>query len=424
MDEHYLHLLWRTKRLPMHLLKTTNNEPVRILHVGMYNTGSGPDFFNGRIELNQLQLSGNVEMHVKSSDWYAHGHHEDPAYDNVILHVVYEHDKLVFIEGIPIPTIELKELIDWKHYEQTKQFQVRSTVIPCAGQLSDCPAPVLWHQVSNALWQRLERKKAEIMELAQPLRNAPEMVLFHLMAKAFGMKTNALPFQELAHRIPFRKVIRSERKAVESIVFGASGLLQNVQPDSLYVDELVGEWHYQSHKLQIHPAYASTWHFKGCRPSGFPTIRLAQFAAFIHRMNWTESFWELPTTEIRQRMLEALTVRPSDYWIHHYHFGKPLAIPKPSVMSVSVANVVITNSVVPFLWWLADRLKTSIYREKAIELLELMPPERNQITDDWEKWGIKPKSAAESQGLIELKNELCNRKQCLNCQVGIQLLKT
>lgn len=408
----------------MHLLKTTNNEPLRILHVGMYNTGSGPDFFNGRIELNQLQHSGNIEMHVKSSDWYAHGHHEDPAYDNVILHVVYEHDKLVFIEGIPIPTIELKDLIDWQHYEHTKRFQDKSLMIPCAGQLKDCPSPVFWHQVSTALWQRLDRKKEEVAELARTQQNAPETVLFHLMAKAFGMKTNALPFQELAQRIPFRKLLRSNRRAVESIVFGTSGLLTNVQPDSLYVDELLGEWHFQSHKLHIHPASAASWHFKGCRPSGFPTIRLAQFAAFIDRMNWTESFWELPTAEIRQRMLEALTAPPSDYWIHHYHFGKSISVPKPSVMSVSVANVIISNSVVPFLWWLADRFKDSVYREKAFELLELLPAERNQITEDWEKWGIKPKTAAESQGLIELKNELCNRKQCLNCHVGIQLLKT
>lgn len=423
MDEHYLHLIWRTKRLPMHLLKTTNNEPLEILHIGVYNTASGPDFFNGRIALNGIQHSGNIEMHVKSSDWYAHGHQDDRAYDNVILHVVYEHDRLVFIEGVPIPTVELKELIDRKHYEQTKQFRDRRTTIPCSGQLHDCPPPVFWQQVSSALWQRLNRKAEEVGVMARTVGNAPEQVLFHLMAKAFGMKTNALPFQELAHRIPFKRIIRSNRKAVESIVFGASGLLSEIVPDTLYVDELAGEWHFQSHKFQIHPSNAAAWHFKGCRPTGFPTVRLAQFAAFIDRMNWTDSFWELPSKEIYQRMLEALTAPPSDYWIHHYHFGKPRSTPKPSVMSISVANVVISNSVVPFLWWLSDRLSNPVYSEKAFELLEMLPPERNQLVHDWEKWGVKPKSAAESQGLIELKNELCTRKQCLNCQIGIQLLK-
>jgi Protein of unknown function (DUF2851) len=423
MNEQYLHLLWRTKRLPMHLLHTIDNLPVKILHIGFYNTASGPDFFNGRIELEGMQHSGNIEMHVKSSDWYAHGHQNDEAYNNVILHVVYEHDRMVFIEGIPIPTVELKPYIDLEHFRRTLDFTIQTSSIPCRGQLKDCPEPIVWNQVEGAMLARLARKKVLVDSLALQLGSDPRKVLFHLIAQAFGMKTNALPFQELAHRIPFERIIKAGKKQVESIVFGASGLIQESALDDDYQRELQQEWHFQSHRLQIHPSNAHSWHFKGCRPSGFPTLRLAQFSAFIERMNWSESFWELPATKIKLHMEEALTSAPAEYWTDHYHFGKKRQTRASSAMSLPSAHVVIINSVVPFLWWLADLLEVPVFREKAQTLLELLPPEKNALLSEWKENGITAKSAAESQGLIELKNELCNKKLCLQCKIGMQLLK-
>lgn len=422
MNEHYLHLLWRTKRLPMHLLKTIDDKAIRILHIGFYNTASGPDFFNGRIEIDGLQHSGNIELHVKSSDWYVHGHQFDEAYNNVILHVVYEHDQLVFIEGIPIPTLELKQFIDERHFQQTMAFANREVPIPCAAQLQDCPAPVIWNQVEAALFRRLERKQQALTALAQQVQSDPRKVLFHSIAQAFGMKTNQLPFQELAHRIPFERIIKAGKRQIESIVFGTSGLLQESPPDP-YQQELASEWHYQSRRLDVHASNACSWHFKGCRPSGFPTLRLAQFAAFIERMDWPDAFWELPAATLKIRIEESLTAQPSDYWMTHYHFGKTRAIPASAAMSLSTAQVVLVNSIVPFLGWLSEITTCATYREKAVELLELLPPENNAILANWKEKGIRAKSAAESQGLIELKNEFCNRKQCLNCKVGMHLLK-
>jgi hypothetical protein len=422
MNEHYLHLLWRTKRLPMHLLRTIDNEELRILHVGFYNTASGPDFFNGRIELGGLQHSGNIEMHVRSSDWYAHGHQFDEAYNNVILHVVYEHDKLVFIEGIPIPTLELKQYIDEMHFRKTMEFANRETPVACAAQLDDCPPPVIWNQVEAALFRRLERKKAQLSDLAAAIGTDPRKVLFHAIAQAFGMKTNRLPFEELAHRIPFDRIIKSRRDQVESIVFGTSGLLQQPVKDT-YQQELATEWNYQSKRLNVHAASAHSWHFKGCRPAGFPTLRLAQFAAFIERMDWSAEFWELPAKALKTTLEAALTAQPSDYWIAHYDFGKERAAKQAAGMGLSTAHVILINSVVPFLWWLSDFALVPAYREKAVELLELLPAEKNALLAGWKENGLFANSAAESQGLIELKNEFCNRKQCLNCKIGMQLLK-
>jgi hypothetical protein len=422
MNEQYLHLLWRTKRLPMHLLQTIDNKDLRILHIGVYNTASGPDFFNGRIELDGLQHSGNIEMHVKSSDWYAHGHQFDEAYNNVILHVVYEHDKLVFIEGIPIPTLELKQFIDEQHFRRSLELTHSEVPIPCAAQLGDCPPPILWNQVESGLFRRLARKQEVLSELALQVQSDPRKVLFHAIAQAFGMKTNQLPFQELAQRIPFDRLIKAGKNQVEAIIFGTSGLLGEGSPDP-YQQELASEWHYQSKRLNVHPASAHSWHFKGCRPAGFPTLRLAQFAAFIDRMDWSDAFWELPSATLKLRIEEALTAAPSDYWCAHYDFGKARSASQPAAMSLSTARVILINSVVPFLWWLSEFTTLTTYREKAVDLLELLPAEKNVILSKWNERGIQAKSAAESQGLIELKNEFCNRKQCLNCKVGIHILK-
>lgn len=422
MNEHYLHLLWRTKRLPMHLLRTTDNRPLHITQVGFHNPASGPDFFNGQIELDGLRHSGNIELHVKSSDWYVHGHQSDPAYNNVILHVVYEYDREVLINGTPVPTLELKPLIDEQHFYRTMRMLEKPESIPCSKQLNTIPAPVFWNQAETALIRRLERKSAAISQISVQTSGDPRKVLFHAIAQAFGMKTNALPFQELAQRIPFDRIIKAEKKQVESIVFGTSGLLQERYPDT-YRLELQTEWHYQSHRLRILPSQRHSWHYKGCRPAGFPTLRLAQFAAFIDRMEWSESFWELPAKEIRSRLTEALTAEPSDYWKQHYDFGKTHRRPSSAVMSISTTTVILINSVVPFLWWLAEITAQAVYRLKALELLECFPAEDNLILRQWKEFGIRAKSAAESQGLIELKNEFCNRKQCLNCKVGVQVLK-
>ncbi len=421
MNEHYLHLLWRSKRLPMHTLKTTDGKPVGVLNTGFYNTASGPDFFNGKIELDGLIHSGNIELHVRSSDWMAHGHQTDPAYRNVILHVVYEHDQPVFIDGVAIPTIELKPLIDWKHFETTVQWMQGAERIACAGQLADCPAPVVWDQIEKALFRRLERKSAELIALGTRLQYNPQKVLFHSIAAAFGMKTNQLPFQQLAHRLPFERLLRTGRQ-LESVVFGTSGFLEQPAADD-YQTQLKFDWHYERSLFGIHPAEMHAWHFKGCRPAGFPTIRLAQFASFIRQMDWSEAFWELSPRAIKNCLETALTAEPSEYWKTHYHFGRKKQKEVSGAMHLSTAHVVIVNSIAPFLWWLSDVTGNPVFRERAVDLLELLPAEKNAILDEWKTHGLIAKSAAESQGLLELKNEFCNRKQCLHCKVGLYLLK-
>lgn len=422
MNEHYLHFLWKNKRLPLHRLRTIDGEKIEILHVGFYNPDSGPDFFNGQIRINEVKHSGNIEMHVKASDWNQHGHQHDPAYSNVILHVVYEHDQLIFIEGIPIPTVELKAFIDWKHYDWFNQYyQKNRGPIICEAFLNGLPQPVIWSQVEQALFQRMKRKANELQALFNDRKMSFREVLFHAFSKAFGMKVNQLPFQELAIGIPFEKFIRASRKQKLAIAFGVGGFLEE-SASVPYHEELKEEWFFQKYKLKLHAGSRVGWKFKGCRPGGFPTQRLAQFAAFVHEMDWTSSLWALPAKELL-RILQENLLKPVDtYWNHHFDFGKEKKA--PSEMSIGTANTIIVNSVIPFLWWLTDCLSDEIYRNKAFELLELLPPEQNQKIAEWKQVGINPKNALESQGLIEMTNEFCSRKQCLSCQIGNQILKS
>lgn len=422
MNEHYLHFLWKNKRLPLHRLHTIEGEKIEILHVGFYNPDSGPDFFNGQIRLGEVKHSGNIEMHVKSSDWNLHGHQYDPAYANVILHVVYEHDRLIFVEGIPIPTVELKSLIDWEHYDWFKQYHQKNTgLITCEPFLNQLPELLVWNQVERAVFQRMKRKSTELQQLFSERKMSYREVLFHAISRAFGMKVNQLPFQELATGIPFEKFIKASRKQKLAITFGVGGFLEESVPVS-YHERLKKEWDFQKYKLKLYTGNRVGWKFKGCRPGGFPTQRLAQFAAFVHEMDWTSALWSLRASELL-RILQETLLKPTDaYWNNHFDFGKEK---KPgSGMSIATANTIIINSVVPFLWWLTDNLSDETYRNRAFEILELLPSEQNERVSLWKKRGIKPENALESQGLIELANEFCARKQCLNCQIGNHILKS
>lgn len=420
MNENYLHFLWKNKRLPFNKLTTVDGKKLEILHVGIHNLDSGPDFFNGQMILDEIRHSGNIEMHVKSSDWNLHGHQLDPAYSNVILHVVYEHDQLIFIEGIPIPTIELKHVIDWEHFEWFSGYYKRKTTILCEPFLKEIAKVFVLNQIERAFFQRMDRKTAELESLYQDGKASFKEVLFHAISKAFGMKVNQLPFQELAVGIPFDKFIKANQKQKMAIAFGVGGFL-NEDKAIAYHEELKKEWDFQRYKLKLESRNGYSWKFKGCRPGGFPTQRLAQFATFVHEMNWDSNNWSLPAKDLLL-MLQTQLMKPAhEYWMSHFDFGKEKKT--TSTLSIATANTIIINSIVPFLWWLSYRLSDDSYRNKAFEMLALLPPEKNEKINTWKNAGIKPVNALESQGLIELSNEFCLKKKCLECVIGNVVLQ-
>jgi hypothetical protein len=324
------------------------------------------------------------------------------------------------VEGIPIPTVELKHLIDWDHFRWFSNYYKRSEPILCESFLSEVPKVVVLNQVERAFFQRINRKMMELEQLYQGGKISFKEVLFHTLSKAFGMKVNQLPFQELAVGIPFDKFIKASQKQKMAIAFGVGGFLEENKQIS-YHEELRKEWDFQRYKLKLESRNAYSWKFKGCRPGGFPTQRLAQFATFVHEMNWDSDLWYLPAEELLT-MLQTQLLKPAhEYWETHFDFGKEKKA--PSALSIATANTIIVNSVVPFLWWLSHRLSDDSYRNKACEILGLLPAEKNEKINTWKKAGIIPANALESQGLIELSNEFCLKKKCLECVIGNAVLK-
>lgn len=421
MNEKYLHFLWKSKRFLTTNLHTTSGEELQIRNFGSYNTDSGPDFFSGSIAVDNVTLHGNIEMHVNSSDWIRHGHQYDPAYNNVVLHVVFHHDMEIEVKGMTLPTLELKELIDWKHFEQVNGRLSFTQPIPCSSQLHEVPDTVIQQQLKRNTHLRLQRKATEIDEWCSGSTLSIHEVLFQSLAKAFGGKVNALPFLELATRIPLFPFLRASLTAKEAILFGIAGFLDS-DPADEYMHYLQREWQFEQHRLQLSTMEVSGWKFKGTRPAAYPTVRLAQFAAFVHRMNWSEHFWNEAPETFSAQLTDVLRAPVNGYWNQHYRFGEKRAKNVDASLSKAGAEVILLNGLAPFLYWYGNRERMIRLLSIAIDLLECLPPEKNRIVERWEGLNFRVRNAREAQAVLELNNQFCARTQCLNCAIGKSIL--
>lgn len=401
MNEHYLHVIWNLKRLPFHLLKTTAGQTIEILEVGTWNQHSGPDFFAGKIRIDGIELFGNIEMHVNASDWMKHGHQFDSAYNNVILHVVYEADMDIAVNGHVLPVISLKEHIDWKHFQSLQQLQANAFTLPCSAQLNDVPEVLIWDEITKNALVRVETK-AHMFDNTYRITDFKEQ-LFRFFALSFGMKVNNMAFEEMATRIPIKPFLKAKANQKMAICFGISGLMQKYPQ---YQKAFESEWDFQKKRLNLVEMQVSSWKTKGHRPQGFPDKRLFQFTHLIDSMDWSSDFWQNDPKAINLKLQSILM--------------KSILVNgiEVSGMSMNTANVIICNSVVPFLLWLSDWKKDSIYVEKAMAILEILPAEKNEIITKWNRFHIQASNALESQGMIQLYNEKCKKKACLNCKIG------
>lgn len=398
MNENYLHFLWKTKRLPFHALKTSDNIEIGIKHVGFHNTNeSGPDFINGKIILDGLEWCGNIELHVKSSDWYLHKHQNDLAYNNVILHVVYEHDCDIEINNSVIPTIELKEYIDWNHFECFQKFSMNNSEINCAKSLPSVNQIYIESMIERSIVDRLNRK---IFFLNRDLLvKEPSEVLYFLLARAFGTKVNQLPFEELTYRLPLSLVKKLKRKEQVSLIILTSG-----------ISPMKSENYSKSKSKEYNCVSGQSWKRKGLRPQSFPEVRVMQFALLVSQFDFNMLHFMKSSIDLRS-FIESLFHTVSRLAESKWHFSKQLV------------DLIIINCIVPFLWWYGDSISDSEMKEKAIEILQITSAEKNAIIKTWNSYSIKAKSAYESQALIELYNEHCSKNKCLSCEIGVQILK-
>jgi hypothetical protein len=421
MREDFLHYLWRYGQFDARDLRTTAGQPLFVVHPGQYNAHAGPDFTDARLRMGGTLWAGNVEMHLRSSDWYRHGHQNDPSYENVLLHVVWEHDAPVLrADGSEVPALEMCRLANPGQREKYKALLNAPTVLPCAAHLSDLPAPVWIGWLDRMMAERLEQKSGQVDKWLQQTGNHWEEAFYRGLARAFGLSINADPFERLAAAVPFRLLARycHSRFHLEALLFGAAGLLADAPFADEYPNALYREWRHLQVKYRLGVLTKSEWKFLRLRPANFPTLRLAQFAAFLHgRQRLWEPLlapdWTIAAWEVREL---------SPYWSEHYRFGhlSPKFDPKPGQ---GLWAQVAINAVAPFLYRYGRHRDEPAHCRKAQGLLENLSPEKNAELSVWQQVGRPPQQAAQSQAQLHLSRHYCSTKRCLHCGVGVFLMK-
>lgn len=422
MKEELLHYVWRVQRFNCTHLMTTQGQKINILQFGQHNRDAGPDFTNARIQIGDTLWAGQVEMHLKASDWLKHEHQLDPNYSNVILHVVLEEDiPICHPNGEPIPCLELKSRIPGKVAKMYQRLQHNSDWIPCQQLLPQVPAITRQIWLDRLLVERLQRRCIYIKDQLTTYKYDWEACLYHCLAKSFGMKVNGDPFERLASHLPLR-IIQKHRHNIlqlEALFFGQAGLLNQSFTDA-YPLQLQREYKFLAHKYQLQPISKNHWKFLRMRPANFPTIRLAQLARLYHQTE--HLFSKILAIQHIKEVENLLAIQVSHYWKDHYLFDKPSSSRVKSLGKSSI-HLFTINTIAPILFLYGKEKDQGTFCEVALQLLEEIPPESNHIISKWKEVGFTPRSAYQSQALLELKKEYCHPKNCLDCSIGSTILK-
>ena len=418
--EQLLHYVWKHKIFPLKELKTTTGQQVEVIDTGLANTDAGPDFFNAKLKLDGVLWIGNIEIHERSSDWFKHGHHADAGYNSVILHIASEIDtEISRSNGERIPQIQLicPEAVrtNYKELLETDSYP------PCYRIIPSLP-PFTAHSWMTALqMERFEQKATLLNERLKRCQGNWEDAFFITLARNFGFGLNGDAFETWAHRLPFRAVDkhRNDLFQIEAIFFGQAGILEDSDGDGYYL-RLKKEYTYLQHKFGLIPMDASLWRFLRLRPANFPHIRIAQLACLYHRAYGLLS--RIMETETLQGVRDILKGGTSEYWLTHYTFGGS-SPSRPKTLSNTSLDLLIINTVVTFLYAYGLHKGNRVLCARAGSFLEELKAENNYITRMWEQCGMKASNAADSQALIQLKKEYCDKKKCLYCRFGYEYLR-
>ncbi|CAL2091241.1 DUF2851 family protein [Tenacibaculum sp. 190524A05c] len=422
MKEKFLHYVWQYKLLHQPKLYSAQNEKITIINCGVYNTNSGPDFLNAKIQIDNQLWYGNIEIHIKSSDWYTHKHETDSNYDAVILHVVWENDAEVFMKNNkPIPTLELNDKVDGnilKNY-QSLVYQ-NSNWIPCGKQISKVNSFTLENWLERLFFERLEQKSKFILELLSETNNDYEAVLFQMLAKNFGLKVNSEAFLKLSKSFSFSVLRKVRHKEVEisALLFGQGGFLKD-DVDIFFYKNLKNEYKYLKHKYLLKPLKKEYFQFFRMRPSNFPTIRIAQLSALYCKHQ--NLFAEVLKSENIEFLYDLFDIKVHPFWKSHYTFKKE-SKKSSKKLSKSFIDLVIINTIIP-LKYVYFKSKGILKEEELLSLMKSLKPERNSIITNFENLKVKCDNSYASQSLLQLKNRYCDAKRCLECAIGDQLVK-
>lgn len=422
MNEAFLHYLWQFQQFEKSSLQTLSGEKISVLKTGILNTDAGPDFTNSRLQINEIEWVGNVEIHIKSSDWQLHKHQNNEAYNNVILHVVWENDQAITRQdGSLIPTIELKSITDIQLFDKYKHLIDNQAIIPCKEHFLDVSNLSKFAILDKVLAIRLQQKAQIVEQIFEQNKGDWEETAYQLLARNFGFKLNSETFLRLAQNLPL-KVLQKHRDnltQIEAMIFGQAGLIEKVDD---YSEKLSQEYDFFATKFSLKSSQLNSheWKFLRTRPANFPTIRIAQLARLITQQ---QSFFSLFTqTNLIEDLRNALKIEQSHYWQEHYNFGKNASKKLVGLGRDSINNILI-NTVIPLLAFYSEKTDNQELMTRCVNFLEALPAEENHITEMWEGLGLTIKTAFDSQASIELYNNYCTQKRCLQCNVGIEILK-
>jgi Protein of unknown function (DUF2851) len=428
MTERLLQFIWQFQYYDTKELTTTAEEPLKIIFPGQYNTNQGPDFSNARIKLGRTTWAGTIELHCKTSDWDKHKHQHDTNYNNVVLHVVWEddsHRNPGSLKPTPAnarhPIVELKGRVSGILLKRYEELMASTNFIPCEKNIQSV-RDITWKSWKDRLLaERLLRKAATVEQYLEQNKFHWEETFWWLLARNFGIKVNADAFEEMARSIPLKILAKHKTQIhqLEAILLGQAGLL-NEKFSGNYPQMLQREYQFQKNKYGLNPISVPVF-FLRMRPGNFPTVRLGQLAMLIHGS--AHLFSKIKEADSVKDVKTWFAVTANDYWHYHYHFDEKAAFKKKK-LGMDMVNNIIINTVAPVLFAYGNYNDEHRYKEKALQWLEETEAENNNITNGFKLLGIESRNAFDSQGLIELKNEYCSKKRCLDCGAGNSILKS
>lgn len=417
MTEKLLQYLWNYKVFKYFDFKDIEGNPVEIIQFGKWNKDAGPDFLDSKIKINGLVLAGNIELHIRSSDWIFHNHSQDPNYQNIILHVVFQHDiEISQLSDQKVPTLELKHYIDeniiWKYERLINGNQF----IACESIFSKDKIPVNFHE-GNIL-KKLEEKSAEFEQSLVLYKNNFEAVLFHSLSYSFGLKVNAYIFRQIAESVDYGIInkIRQNPLQLEALLFGISGWLTSPEDGQMKIWKREFDFLKAKFKLSdliFHPK------FLRLRPPNFPTIRLSQLADLYRQQNLFSKIMEAEHIDELYDIFKS--VKASEYWDCHFNFGTISKV-QPKTLTKGFIDLIILNTILP-LKYVYHKYHSEEIVDKIIDLYQNIPAEKNSLIQSWKDLGISVTNAMESQSLIYHYKNSCDEKNCLTCSIGFKLLK-
>lgn len=422
--EELLHFIWQYRLFNQLELYSTDDEQIKVFQVGQNNKDAGPDFLFSQISIGGQKWGGHIEIHVDGADWFAHGHHRDAAYNAVVLHVVLRNPTHTLRkDGTSIPCLELGRFIDEKVFARYRAIMENLRWIPCEKQLPQAGELSKVQMVQRMVTERLEQRYLQIEELLTDTHSDWERVLFLQLCRSFGMKVNAEPFLELGKLVDLTLVrkYRAESFKIEAMIFGQAGFLTDA-PNEDYIKNLVSEYRYLKSIHQLKERTVFEWKFMRMRPYNFPTFRLAQLSALYGRQPYLfEQVIQCKEVADLYRLL--IDVTPNPFWETHFVLGKTTRA-HTTQLSPSFIEHISINAFIPVIFSYGKYMGVEALQAKVLEWLEQLKGEKNKITRKFNELTLSARSAADSQGLLQLKKEYCDQKRCLECGIGLSIFKS